>query len=262
MYTVKIDKPADWDHANVYALADMHIGDPRSNEAIIREWIEEVKNDPYGLCVLNGDILNTALKNSVSDVYGELMSPSEEIIFGAKLFEPIRDKIVAATIGNHESRVYRNDGIDIMRMVMRELRLEKYYSPEGMIIFLRFGTRCSHDCSKGRSNKQMYMGYITHGRGGGRKEGAKAIRLADMAATIDCDFYIHSHTHLPMTFKQSFYRISQTTSSVQKVEHLFVNTASALDYGGYGQEQEYKPGSNSNPVIHLYADKKKMTATL
>lgn len=46
------------------------------------------------------------------------------------------------------------------------------------------------------------------------------------------------------------------------VEKLFVNTGGALDYGGYGQAQEFKPASLSNPIIHLTAARKKATATL
>lgn len=98
--------------------------------------------------------------------------------------------------------------------------------------------------------------------GGGRKEGAKAIRLADMAAIVDADCYIHSHTHLPMVMKQSFYRVSAGNCSVAKVSKLFVNTGAALDYGGYGQAQEYKPASHETPVIHLEASHKRMSATL
>ena len=46
------------------------------------------------------------------------------------------------------------------------------------------------------------------------------------------------------------------------VEKLFVNTGAALDYGGYGQAQEFKPASVSTPVIHLEAERKRMSATL
>ena len=44
-----------------------------------------------------------------------------------------------------------------------------------------------------RLRQMCYTIYTTHGRGGGRKEGAKAIRLADMASIVDADIYIHSH---------------------------------------------------------------------
>ena len=51
-------------------------------------------------------------------------------------------------------------------------------------------------------------------------------------------------------------------SSVAEVTKLFVNTAAALSYGGYGDAQGYKPACKDNPIIYLYNGKKKMTAEL
>ena len=103
---------------------------------------------------------------------------------------------------------------------------------------------------------------MLHGSGGGRKEGAKAIRLADMASIIDCDFYIHSHTHLPMVMKQAYHRIDTANSAVALADKLFVNTAANLNYGGYGEAQEFKPSSKDTPTIYLSGTKKYMEAKL
>ena len=113
-----------------------------------------------------------------------------------------------------------------------------------------------------RNPRQWYSIYATHGSGGGRKEGAKAIRLADMAAVVDADVYVHSHTHLPMVMKESYFRADTSNCTAKQVSKLFVNTGAALYYGGYGQAQEFKPADMSTPVIHLEAKCKKMTATM
>jgi hypothetical protein len=62
--------------------------------------------------------------------------------------------------------------------------------------------------------------------------------------------------------KNSFFRVSGGNSSVAQVEKLFVNGAAALDYGGYGDAQNYKPSSKSNPVIYLSGTKRGMWAKL
>ena len=103
---------------------------------------------------------------------------------------------------------------------------------------------------------------MLHGSGGGRKEGATAIRLADMSSIVDADIYIHSHTHLPMIMKQSYHRIDKSNSMVRIVEKLYVNTAANLNYGGYGEAQEFKPSSKTSPVIYLSGKKKEMLARL
>ena len=111
-------------------------------------------------------------------------------------------------------------------------------------------------------SKQLYTIYCTHGSGGGRKEGAKAIRLADMANIVDADIYIHSHTHLPMIMKQGFYRVDRLNGSAQRVDKLFVNTSAMLNYGGYGEAYEFKPSSMDCPVIYLYSKQRRMEAKL
>lgn len=260
-HTYRADFPADWTHANIYTLADLHIGDRHCLESEVYRRIREAEADPNGLVILNGDLMNTALRHSVSDVYGEVMSPMEQMRQMVEMLLPIRDKIIGVTTGNHENRVYKDAGVDTMRLVCRELGIEDRYAPEGILIFLRFGQKkkCRHN---DRPSLQWYTIYATHGSGGGRKEGAKAIRLADMAAIVDSDVYVHSHTHLPMIMKQSFYRADVFNCAAPKVSKLFVNTGAALDYGGYGQAQEFKPASIATPVIHLFSGEKRATATM
>jgi predicted phosphodiesterase len=225
--------------------------------------VKAVQDDPYGLCVLNGDLMNTALRNSVSDVYGEVLSPMQQITYLVNMLRPIAGKIIGVTAGNHENRVYKSDGIDVTRLVCRELGIEEKYAPEGVLIFLRFGTKANpQHVKEGRNPRQWYTIYATHGSGGGRKEGAKAIRLADMAAIVDADVYIHSHTHLPMVMKQSFFRADSSNCTAKQVSKLFVNTGAALGYGGYGQSQEFKPSDVATPIIHLEAKHKRMSATM
>ena len=83
-----------------------------------------------------------------------------------------------------------------------------------------------------------------------------------MASIIDTDIYIHSHTHLPMIMKQAFHRIDPRNNTVAIVNKLFVNTASNLDYGGYGETQAFKPSSKDTPVIRLSGSRKIFEARL
>lgn len=264
MHSVRADFPTDWPYANVYTLADLHIGDAHCDESEVLARVKAVADDPYGLCVLNGDLMNTALRTSVSDVYGEVLSPMQQISHLVTMLRPIAGKIIGVTAGNHENRVYRNDGIDVTRLVCRELGIEEKYAPEGILIFLRFGTRSksSGHLTDGRNPRQWYTIYATHGSGGGRKEGAKAIRLADMACIVDADLYLHSHTHLPMVMKQGYFRTDSSNSQAKMITRLFVNTGAALSYGGYGQSQEFKPASTATPVVRLEAKYKRMSATM
>lgn len=263
MHTVTADYPASWPDARIYILSDLHIGDVNADMAEIQARVQRIADDPRGLCVLNGDLLNTAVRNSVSDIYAELVPPMEQISMVVSLLKPIRHRVIAADTGNHENRVYRTDGLDMMRLICRELGIEQRYAPEGVLCFLRFGDKPANERSNGRRKQPyIYSIYATHGTGGGRKEGAKAIRLADMASIVDADCYIHSHSHMPMIMKQSFFRVDIQNRKAVMVDKLFVNDAAAVGYGGYGQAGEFKPASKQSPVIHLSGDCKFMKATL
>lgn len=262
MHSVRADYPTDWPHANIYTLADLHIGDEHARMDVIAQRVKEIADDPYGLCICNGDLLNTATKTSVSDIYSEQLSPMQQMVAAVKILDPIKEKIIAVTAGNHEQRIYKTDGIDITRLICRELGIEDKYHADGVLVFLRFGTRREGHHHREKNPKQWYSIYVTHGSGSGRKEGAKAIRLADMASICDSDIYIHGHAHLPMIMKQAFYRVDTSNCCARKVEKLFVNTGAALEYGGYGQAYEFKPGSLCTPVVHLEAAKKCARATL
>lgn len=258
MKVIKIDLPKEIEKIELYTFADEHIGDEHSDLDRLKKRIEYVANTPNAYCVLNGDIIDNATKTSIGDIYTSTFNPMQQLETAVELFKPLKDKTLAITHGNHEARTYRKEGIDLSYMMSVQLGLYDRFSPTSALIFLRFGKSANH----GGTSKQCYTIYMLHGSGGGRKEGAKAIRLADMASIIDTDIYIHSHTHLPMIMKQNFHRVDRYNSTVRVVEKLFVNTASNLNYGGYGEAQEFKPSSNTSPVIYLSGTEKNFFARL
>lgn len=265
MKTLKIDLDRDIEELKILPISDVHLGDPLCDKELLRNRIEYIKNNKDVYTILNGDLMNIALKNSVSDVYGEKLKPMKQLEKASEFFYPIKDKILCITDGNHEARIYKNDGIDLTKLLAMELDLKERYSQSSCFIFLRFGQKYNghkESNGSGKIRKICYTIYTIHGRGGGRKEGAKAIRLADMASIVDADIYIHSHTHLPMIMKQEYYRVDNQNNYIASVPKLFVNTAAHLNYGGYGEIYEYKPSSKDTPIIYLNGKKKEFNARL
>ena len=261
MKTIKIDLPQDFVELEIHTFADEHIGDEHCDLKRLQERIEYVKNTPNAYCIMNGDILDNATKTSIGDTYTQEFNPMEQLQRAVDLFDCIKDKILCITHGNHENRTYKKEGINLSYLIAKQLGLDDRYSPTSVVLFIRFG-QLPRGTKRGNERKVCYTIYALHGSGGGRKEGAKAIRLADMASVIDTDIYIHSHTHLPMVMKQAFHRIDVHNNSVSKVDKLFVNTAANLHYGGYGEAGEFKPSSLETPVIYLNGRKKDFRATL
>lgn len=254
MHCIRVDRPRDWPECHLYVIADMHDGDELSDYRACVNIVEQVKNDPWAVCILNGDIMNTAVMGGKSDVYSETRSPGQEEDDAVGLFTCIKDKIIGITAGNHELRIKNQSGIDTMRHVAQRLGLVEYYCPDGVLIFLRFGESAVRGS---RNRPQWYTIYATHGRGGGKKTGAKANRVEDMGTIVDADVYVHSHTHCPMVFPVAHFRVSASNSTAEQVESLCLNTGAFLNYGGYAQQGEYRPASRQFPVGVLMAAEKK-----
>jgi predicted phosphodiesterase len=265
MKVIKIDLPRELSSIELHTFADEHIGDEHSDIKRVMERIEYVKNTPNAYCIMNGDIIDNATRTSIGDVYTQEFNPMGQLAKAVELFTPIKDKILCVTHGNHENLTYKKEGINISRLIANQLGLEDRYTPTSAVLFIRLGENSRglpESNGSGNRRRICYTLYVLHGSGGGRKEGAKAIRLADMASIVDTDIYIHSHTHLPMIMKQGYHRIDPQNSTVALVDKLFVNTAANLNYGGYGEAQAFKPSSKDTPVIYLSGTKKSMEARL
>jgi predicted phosphodiesterase len=256
MKAIRCDLPYA-DQIEVHVLADLHIGDSLCDFKLILERIEHIKNTANAYCILDGDLMDTAISSSIGDTYGANLQPMEQLKQCVKIFEPIKGKILGVLPGNHENRVYKSDGLDITELMCAQLGIPEKYSPTTALLFIRFGKN-GHQ----HGRPQLYTIYATHGTGGGRKEGGKVNRLADLATIVDSDIYICGHTHWPAVFRNSFFRVSGSNSSVAQVEKLFINAAASLDYGGYGDAKNFKPNSKSNPVIYLSGVKRGMWARL
>ena len=256
MKTIRCDLPCV-DGVEIHPMSDLHIGDTQSDFKLIMERIEHIKNTDNAYCILDGDLMDSAIAGSVGDTYGAALQPMDQLKRCVKIFEPIKHKILAVLPGNHEHRIYKTDGLDITEIMCGQLGIANRYSPTTALLFVRFGKNALR-----HNRPQMYTVYVSHGTGGGRREGGKVNRLADLAAIVDADIYVMGHTHLPFVMKESFYRVSGSNSSVALVDKLFVNTAASLDYGGYGDAQGYKPASKRSPVIYLDGSKHEMWARL
>ena len=258
MRAIRADLSAEHKSIELLVLADYHYADQNSDHDAIRKDIDYVNKHDNAYCVLAGDLLDCALKSSLGDAYVNL-SPMEELTAMMELIQPIAHKVLAIVGGNHEARHYRTNGVDMTRLLARQLGIEDKYSPDTALLFLRFG----RDGNNRNHNRQiLYTIYLTHGSGGGRKEGGKIQRLADYAQIVDADIYVCGHTHLPASFKTGFARPSAANSSITYCTKLYVNSAAKLNYGGYGDTGGFKPPCTDTPIILLNGEKKEMRAVV
>ena len=260
MKAIRIDLSEELKDMEILPVADYHWADPNSDHDKILADIKCIKEHPNVYCVLNGDLMDCAIASSIGDTYGATLSPMDELKVCMELFAPIADKILCVVPGNHEARHYRTNGIDLTELMCRQLGLEDRFSPTTALLFVRFGRLNSE--KDGHHRKACYTVYVSHGNGGGRKEGGKIQRLVDLSTIVDADVYICGHTHLPATLKDGFARPCVANSSVAYCTRLYVNTSAKLNYGGYGDTQGFKVPCTDTPIIWLSGERKEMRATI
>jgi len=241
----------------IYPLADVHTGDPLQDKKRLKQYMAEVLAQENRYIIVNGDIINNAVQHGVSDIYTEVLNPNQQIDATVTLLEPVKDRVLVITEGNHENRTYKQDGILIMYQVAQRLGIAHTYSSGAYLLFVKFGK------SQGRVCRKMpYAIYGKHGTGGGRKVGAKAIRLFEMAEVIDADIFLHSHTHVPMVLRKTFYRVDYRNEKATPIEQLFINTNTFLTYGGYGEDAGFPPSSTIYPKIILSGIERRVKAVI
>ena len=251
MKVLKRDLGESFKEIKLLCLSDFHIGDKLCNLKLIKQVLGEIKESPNTFVILNGDLVNNATKTSVSDIYSEQLSPMEQITKLCELLYEIKDRILVIHPGNHENRTYKNDGIDIIRLVARQLGIEDRFSDGWWYLYLTLGMG-----SKGRPI--MYTLTGIHGYGGGRKNGGKINNLVEMSDKVIADVYIMGHTHTPiMTRNTIFVPDYQHKSLVQK-DKYYLMTNSFLEYGGYGEQYGFTPSTNEHQEMILDGTRKKI----
>lgn len=231
----------------IHTLADIHFGDKFCDINLVKKKIEYIRVTPNAYCILNGDLCDNALVDSVGDTYGETHSPMDQVKMICDLLRPIKHKIICINTGTHENRTLKRTGIDLTEIIAMELGVIDKYSATSSLIFVRFGS------IRYGQRQRCYTIYCLHGARSGRKVGSKATALSEMSEIVDSDVVIHSHSHFPIVFKDCKFQIDYPNSSVYLKETTYINTGAFLNYGGYAEYGEFKPASKKTPVIYLTA---------
>lgn len=238
-------------------MADWHIGDRNSALDVIQGYIDWIAERDNAFTLLNGDLMNAAWKESSPELYDDLVTPDQAYKVVRELCEPIRDKILMITRGNHEESIYRKVGADYMARLAYDLG-DVPYKPDGGMAGLRLSL---HD------HTSMCYIYATHGWGGARTIGAKVKKAQDLMNVADVHVYVLSHDHtqnvnrgnilVPPRANIKFDKPTYTTTE----RRLFINTGGFIRYGGYIQRKGYTPQDLGTPRVRIETKHRKFGRT-
>lgn len=245
----------------LFYVADWHIGSACFNEKAAKELISHVAAEDNRFVCLGGDMMDNATVGSVSDGFKATMTPEDQLEWLVEMLTPIKDRILAVVEGNHEKRTAKTTSINLMKQFCNTMGIADKYAGDAFLLFLKFGYgRISPN--SGRLAPYLYVIYGKHGSGGGGTVGGKLNKVGKMAETVDCDVYLHAHTHMPGAFKTDFIRVDRPNSTFIQKTQLFVNTASLLDFGGYGERLGFKPSCKDVPKIIFEAGRDRVVRAL
>jgi len=236
-------------------ISDVHYGNPLFSMKHFLETIKFIKDTPNAYTMCNGDLCESSLRTSKGQIYHQVGSPEKQRDDMTEMLDPIKDKILGMTIGNHELRIKNEVGIDICKDIAKALGVP--YRAEGIILKISFGNY--NNFTKGKP--YVYWGYASHGYGGARTAAAKAVKVERSSAFIHADFYLMSHDHVvnaapvvylmpdPRTHVDP--RSGFTIGKVTAHRKMLIKTNAYLKWGGYAEMGGFPPTDLVCPIVKL-----------
>jgi len=174
-------KPKSGKHyAEVVFLGDCHFGSPEFDAPRFHAMIDYcVKNKIY--VFLMGDLIELATRYSVGGgVYQQSFNGQSQYEQMVEWLMPLADlKLILGTHqGNHEERVYKESGINISKVIARELGVPY------------LGDACWNTFKIG---SEVYAIYSLHGRTGSKFDGTALLALERLAAPFHADLVVMGH---------------------------------------------------------------------
>lgn len=225
------------DSLRLYALGDVHKGDPTHQVHRWREWLGYLEGQEDTSLILTGDLLNAALKDSKSEAYEEVLTvgrAKRELIHE---LAPLarHGRIDVAVPGNHEARIHRAVGDCPVEDICD--RLDVPYARSAVLLVVTVGS-------------QSYRIYLRHGTGNSQNLAG----LTKGGNVIIADLYITGHTHRMGHTVEDIFDYDEGLDRVVRRHRHYVVSGSFMGYARYAAERGYAPSKIGAPRIFLSGD--------
>ena len=233
---------SDTDEVKVIPFGDWHLGYPTCNLKKIKGTIKYIK-ESNARVILMGDLMEAGSKHSVAASWlDQNLKPQEKFDTIQALLTPIKDQILVILNGNHEFRIFKDTGIEISKMLAKNLGVP--YG--GNSCFIRIKVK-DHN----------YILYAQHGSTSSRYLHTKMAVCIRTSQHTKADVYVYAHTH-ELANAASIYRyFDLKTKSIKYKKKYFVLTGHFLEYSGsYAERKDYSPGKTGVAKIKLFGDRR------
>jgi hypothetical protein len=234
---------SNYEKIKVYPMGDFHIGSPYHHAAKLDEWLGYMEATPNATLLNTGDNFNAAILNSKSDIYAEQGSVTSHMKDFESRFGGLADddRLDVLTGGNHEARIYRATGLDVMNLIAHHLDVSHYEGAAAIVYHV---------------GDQEYMFWVRHGTGNAPKS-MNAITAGGYS--VQADVYVTGHTHRQSVVLDDFFVPSRNGGKVTELgrePRRYVTSGSFVLYERYAAERGYAPSHLGAPRIHLSGRRK------
>ena len=233
---LKINKKG---YSNVTVFSDTHLGSVAFNKELFEWQLEEV-DALKSYIILGGDIMEVALPSRIEQSVWEInMTTDDQYQTALKYFYPRRDRILFSTSGNHDARVHKKTGLDMARMLAKDLGC--HYNKNGGYLKTRVG-------------QNEYTWSIFHGHSGGINPFIELERR--LVVYDDSDIIVMGNNH-QLIHKQVVKKRVIDGNEERRMVHL-IRSGSFMREPEYSREALYSPTVEGAPIIYLGGNDKKV----
>jgi len=239
----------------IIPLGDLHIGSPQS---YVEEVVKIIKNaDSSVYFLFAGDVIDNALRDSVSDVYEQTQNPHEALKAFAQLLDLAKGRVLGVVSGNHELRTKKRVGVDILRLLCEERHVP--YSEDILVLDIAVKGPKSY----GSKKRIDYIVAIGHGYTSARTTGGKVNANARIRDVIeDCDVYITGHVHQPVCWGEAYHVVDKRNKRIQKKHRSLVIIPAWVGSESYAIRRFYRPSASGLAMITLSGKKHEVSTTI
>lgn len=243
------DFEVDEDYIDVWTMSDLHLGHRNFDEQEFKRYIAWVLAKPNRYVFGIGDYIEcaTSAKAPGKALTTQIQAAGEQIKKFLALVEPINDRFIAITEGNHEQRVYGSGSeIDITDIAIAPRIGTHYLGYQGWVR-MRFNKKIS------------YWNYLHHGpkRSSSQNPKFHLDKVIDkLGYGTQADVVMMGHNHIKYKHPYQFTVISGSYLYLHSC--WGVRTGGFLNYPKYAQDALYRPAGVGSPIIRYYTKKKEV----
>lgn len=226
--------------AKVVVFSDVHLGQAAFNQELFEKYLTLVEQEDLYIA-LGGDLMEFAIPvHMPHTTLEQTLSTDKQIDTIRGYLEPLRDRILFMTNGNHENRQWKRTGTDVSKHLAEAFGC--FYSKNGGMVNLNVG-------------KQSYYMFLTHGHSGGQaniwSEPEKRWSFNPQA-----DIVALGHIHHLATKAVPKFEI--VNGDLRRRYVHFVRTGSFLTNASYAMEVGYPPTLDGSPILTFHGKRKEI----